>query len=245
MFHLSAVFLLVRKSGSNETWFHILFFFFWTTWVKCSSWRSPFIHLMFQLQCWFFFLVRDDVFLLAVMFLYRLAVFSAQLSVFVGKIGSNAKDMPTARSGMLSNDWVMINVGGGVQNIYVRKGTTVWCGNIGAQWMHPGHGKPNNWFMMKRVKPQLALPMKPTTPKTTMPMKSTKSQVMKRIKCTKPKVMKSTKSSSHRWQCRRSLDHDDMPWTKNASTLFFGSKERKPMQHKHRRRIGVIDGCFI
>ena len=146
----------------------------------------------------FFFSGQNDVLLLAVMFLYRLAAFSAQLSVFVGKIGSNAKAMPTARSGMLSNDWVMINVGGGVQNIYVRKGTTVWCGNIGAQWMHPGHGKPNNWFMMKRVKPQLALPMKPTTPKITMPMKSTKSQVMKRMKCTKPKVMKSTKSSSQR-----------------------------------------------
>ena len=36
-----------------------------------------------------------------------------------------------------------------------------------------------------------------------------------------------------------------MPWAKNASTLFFGSKERKPMQHKNKRRIGVIDGCFI
>ena len=108
------------------------------------------------------------MFLLAFMFLHRFAVLSAQLSVFVGKIGSNAKAMPTARSGMLSNDWVMINVGGGVQNVYVRKGTTVWCGNIGAQWMHPGHGKPNNWFMMKRVKPQVALPMKPTKPKITM-----------------------------------------------------------------------------
>ena len=121
---------------------------------------------------------------------------------FVGKIGSDAKAMATARGGMLSEDWladwIMINVGGGVENIYVPKGTSVWCGNIGAQWMHPGHGKPNNWFMMKRVKPQLALPMKPTTPKITMPMKSTKSQVMKRMKCTKPKVMKSTKSSSQR-----------------------------------------------
>ena len=35
------------------------------------------------------FFVRDDVFLLVVMFLYRFAVLSAQLSVFVGKIGSN------------------------------------------------------------------------------------------------------------------------------------------------------------
>ena len=105
--------------------------------------------------------------------------------------------MATARGGMLSEDWledwVMINVGGGVENIYVRKGTSVWCGNIGAQWMHPGHGKQNNWFMMKRMKPQVTLPTTSTKPKITMPMKSTKPQVMKRTKGTKPQVMKCTK----------------------------------------------------
>ena len=95
-------------------------------------------------------------------------------------------------------DWVMINVGGGVENIYVRKGTSAWCGNIGAQWMHPGHGKPNNWFMMKRMKMtiQQRQILEATNPKITIPMKSTKPQVMKCTKLTKPKVtipIKSTK----------------------------------------------------
>ena len=107
--------------------------------------------------------------------------------------------MATARGGMLSEDWladwIMINVGGGVEHIYVPKGTSVWCGNIGAQWMHPGHGKPNDWFMMKRVKMMIQQRqiLEATNPKITIPMKSRKPQVMKRTKGTKPQVMKRTK----------------------------------------------------
>jgi hypothetical protein len=44
-----------------------------------------------------------------------------------------------------ASQWQKINVGGGIEDVMVPKGTPVWAGYEGEEWRHPGIGKPRDW----------------------------------------------------------------------------------------------------
>ena len=65
-----------------------------------------------------------------------------------------------------TGEWTGVNVGGNVENIYVKKNTQIWCGHSGGKWMHPGSGAPNNWFLIQKVKEKVKHVKKATFKKT-------------------------------------------------------------------------------
>ena len=53
--------------------------------------------------------------------------------------------------------WRCINVGGGIETIWLKKGNTVWAGLQGKQWYHTGEGGPSNWKCWSQPSPQVQM----------------------------------------------------------------------------------------
>ena len=106
--------------------------------------------------------------------------------------------------------WTCINVGGGIETIWLKKGNTVWAGLQGKQWYHTCEGGPSNWKCWSQPSPQEQM------------LKNEMSKLQKQVaKLTK--MLTATKFALAKKQRRRRLQRNK---DKKAKTKTPAKKRR-------------------
>ena len=80
------------------------------------------------------------------------SVYVAIYCSVVRVIAAGIQNLPDTMAQMLdegenwdASQWQKINVGGGIEDVMVPKGTPVWAGYEGEEWRHPGIGQRRDW----------------------------------------------------------------------------------------------------
>ena len=62
------------------------------------------------------------------------------------------KEEESEEEWMESEEYIRINVGGGIENIWILKNQMIWAECSGKFYFHKGHGQPNEWHEHKPTK---------------------------------------------------------------------------------------------